>query len=291
MTMVEVLIALLLAGIVAAAALSIAFTCRGLYTSDRGRTDLNQNLRSAIDLLGMELRQTGERLPLDVPAVEIVNGGGSNPDTLIVRRNLLDAVLPVCEQLPSGGTVGHIRVAVGGGSPPAGGAPVPDADYSGWPDNVDELRAYRDANGGSVAVYVFNPVSGLGEFIDFDGDGSTNEYLAVSSSGNWQNEYQITQQCRVYMLEQHTYRLSSGMLQYLDGNDTANPVNLVHGLTDFQVRVLLSGGGTQDSYGPSDDWRQLQNIEVTLTGQSSNDKKTVTRSTTTGFFPRNVLSL
>jgi len=93
------------------------------------------------------------------------------------------------------------------------------------------------------------------------------------------------------VLEQHTYRLSSGMLQYLDGDDTANPVNLVHGLTDFQVRALLSGGGTQDSYGPSDDWRDLQSIEVTLTGQSSNDTKTVTRSTTTGFFPRNVLSL
>ena len=56
MTLLEVLVALALAGLVAGAALSITFSSRNLYTSDRGRTDINQNLRSGIDLLGMELR-------------------------------------------------------------------------------------------------------------------------------------------------------------------------------------------------------------------------------------------
>lgn len=289
--MVELLLALGLAGLVAAAALSIALSSRDIYTRDLGRTDLNQNLRSATDLLGMELRQTGERLPQDVPAVEIVNGSGTDPDTLTVRRNRLDAVLPLCEPISSGTSVSTLRVATSTGSPPTGCSPVADTDSSGWPDNIDEWRAERAAAGGSVAVYVFNPVSGLGEFVDYDGDGGTSDYLAVSAASSWQNDYLVTEQCRVYLLEQHTYQLSAGVLQYIVADDTTNPVNLVHGLTDFQVRAVLSGGSTQDSFGSSDDWADLSSIEVTLTGQSGTGADAPTRTTTMRFFPRNVLSL
>jgi type IV pilus assembly protein PilW len=288
---VEVLVTLALGGLVAAAALSITFSSRDLYANDRARIDLNQNLRSGLDLLGIDLRQAGERLPLDFPAIEIVDGGGTDPDTLIVRRNLLDAVLPVCEQIDAGASVGEIRVADGGAAPPAGCTPVADDDGDGWPDNIGEWRAHREARGGTVAVYLFNPVTGAGEFVRYDGDGSTSDFLSADADSGWQHDYLATQQCRAYMLEEHTYRLDAGLLQYLLDGDAANPFNLVHDMTDFQVRAVLTDGTLRDSFSAADDWSDLATVEITLTGRTTDRSSPDTKTVTTRFFPRNILSL
>jgi type IV pilus assembly protein PilW len=168
---------------------------------------------------------------------------------------------------------------------------VTDADTDGWPDNIGEWRSHRAANGGAVSVYLFNPVTGAGEFVQYDGDGSTSDHLSASAGGSWQNTYLTTEQCRVYVLEQHTYRLDTGLLQYLVNDDTSNPVNLVHDLTDFQVRAVLTDSTVLDSFSTSDDWSDLASIEITLTGQSIAGSGTLDRSVTTRFFPRNVLAL
>lgn len=291
MTLVELLLALALGGLVAAAALSITFSSRSIFSNDRERIDLNQNLRSGLDLLGIDLRQAGERLPIDFPAIEIVDGGGTNPDTLIVRRNLLDAVLPVCEQIDAGTSVVSVRVASSSGTPPAGCTPVTDDDGDGWPDNIGEWRDHRDANGGTVAAYLFNPVTGAGEFVRYDGDGATSDYLSVDGDAGWQHDYLATQQCRVYMLEEHTYRLDAELLQYLVDGDAANPLNLVHDMTGFQVRAVLTDGTARDSFSASDDWSDLETIEITLTGQTTDGSNPTTKTVTTRFFPRNILSL
>lgn len=291
MTLIELLIALALAGFVAAAALALALASRDIYSSDRGRTDLNQSLRSGVDLLGMELRQAGERLPLDFPAIEIVDGGGINPDTLIVRRNVLDAVLPVCEHIGAGSTVQRVRISASSGSPPPGCSPVGDTDANGWPDNLDEWRAHRDANGGAIQIYLFNPVSGLGEFVLYDGDGVTTDYVDTSSGSSWQNTYPLTEQCRAYVLEQRTYEIDAEVLRFINDDDTSNPVNLIHDITEFQIRAVLVGGALQDSFTPADNWADLESIEITLSGRSDSGERPISRTVTTRLFPRNVLSL
>jgi type IV pilus assembly protein PilW len=291
MTMVELLLAMVIAGLIAAAALSLAFSSRDLYEGDRVRTDLNQNLRSGVDLLGMEIRQAGERLPLDFPAIEIVDGGGSNPDTMIVRRNLLDAVLPICAEIQAGTTVQSIRVASDATTPPPGCSPVEDANSDSYPDNVDEWRAYRDANGGTITVYLFNPVSGAGEYVLYDGDDATSHHLGVDSDAGWQQTYLVNEQCRVYVLEQHAYEVAGGVLRYVADGDTANPVNLVHDIVDFQVRAVLLDGTVLDSFSTSDDWSDLESIEITLTDRSDSGPRPLSRTVTTRFFPRNALSI
>ena len=93
-TLIELLVALAVASALLGATLAVAMSSRESYTTDQNRTRTNQNLRAALDLVGIEIRQSGERLPSDFPALEIVDGAEGAPDRLILRRNLLDEVLP-----------------------------------------------------------------------------------------------------------------------------------------------------------------------------------------------------
>ena len=141
-SILELLVALTIVSVVGGAALSLALSSRGVFEQDQQRTAVNQNLRSGIDLLGIDLRQAGERMPGNAPAIEIVNGASSGPDQLIVRRNLLDYVLPVCKDINSGTARDQAFVAKkGGGTVPPGCSPVPDSDGDGWPAYARECHS------------------------------------------------------------------------------------------------------------------------------------------------------
>jgi type IV pilus assembly protein PilW len=279
------------AAFVMAAALSITLSSRKIYEADQGRTDVNQNLRGALDLVGIDLRQAGERLPADFPALEVVNGADGAPDTMIVRRNLLNSILPVCEQIDAGSTSDDVRVVDSGAFPPQGCDPVPDDNGDGWPDNIEEWRTYRDAHGGSIQAYVYNPVARQGEFFEYDGEGATDDYFNRGDSDGWHYTYTVAEMCRVYLIEERTFRLDQGVLQYVPGNYPANPINLVDNLTDFQINAVFSDGTIQPSLAPADDWRDLRAIEITVSGQVQVRQTTMDRTLSARFFPRNILSL
>jgi Tfp pilus assembly protein PilW len=153
-------VALSIISVVGAAALSLALSARGVFEQDQQRTTINQNLRSGVDLLGIDVRQAGERLPGNAPAIEIINGASNAPDELLVRRNLLDFVLPVCKNVNSTSAADAVFIAKkGGGSVPPGCSPVPDANADGWPDNLGAWRDYRLTHGGSVLAFIYNPVT------------------------------------------------------------------------------------------------------------------------------------
>ena len=129
-TLVELLVALSVVLVITAGALSLSLSSRDLYLADNARTTLNQSLRAATELLSTDLRQAGERLPDDFPAIIIENGDAGAPDQLALRRNLIDAVLPLC------GSVGVEDEAIVIGDltdPPPGCVPLEDAD----PDDLD----------------------------------------------------------------------------------------------------------------------------------------------------------
>ncbi len=67
--MAEVLVALALVTVLTGSALALALSSRGVYTTDLNRTTLNQNLRIGMDLVGVDVRQAGQQLPDDVPAI------------------------------------------------------------------------------------------------------------------------------------------------------------------------------------------------------------------------------
>jgi len=284
-------VALTVGVVIMGVALTVTLTTRDGYVSDQNRTRVNQSLRSALDMLGVEIRQAGERLPGDMPAIEIENGDGGMPDKLTLRRNLLAEVLPLCETLGQDTHSDEVRVAFGDDDPPAGCAELPDDDGSGWPDNIDAWREHRDGVGGTAWGYVYNPVQRAGEYFRFDHDNTTsNNFLGKGNSELWSRTYDVDQQCRVYMLEQRHYRLDAGILLFDADDGSAPPVNLSSGVTDLQLRAVLVDGTILDEFDHEDDWTQLRAVEVTLTAEAEAGGRLVRRTVTARFFPRNVLS-
>ena len=91
-TLVELLLAITIGTFILTVILTITLANRNLYNADETRTQVNQNLRSAMAIVGNDVRIAGERLSprtnVGLPAVEVVGG-----TQLIMRRNLLDDTL------------------------------------------------------------------------------------------------------------------------------------------------------------------------------------------------------
>jgi type IV pilus assembly protein PilW len=292
-TLIELLVAMLVVGIIAAATLTIALSTRGMFETDQHRTTINQNLRAGIDLLGIDVRQAGERLPFDAPAVQITDGSSGAPDILVLRRNMLDYVLPVCKDISAGSSSDSVFVArvklPGSGKIPQGCIPVPDENGNGWPDNLDAWRAYRIANGGEILAYMHNPVTGNGEFFVYDGDDNSTFHLHKANPDVWQHSYSANQEPRVYILEQKSFRLQGDILQCIINDDTANALNLVNRMRDFQVRAIFTDGTIQSTLAGRP-WTDLETLEVTLVAGESFRMRDMDRTVVTRFFPRNILS-
>jgi type IV pilus assembly protein PilW len=290
--MLELLVALAVTSAVTAATLAIALSSRGVLETDEQRTTINQNLRSGMDLVGVDVRQAGERLPGDMPAIEINDGGGGAPDTLILRRNLLDYSLPLCKDISGGTSADSIFVAkkkVTGKIPP-GCAPVGDDDSDGWPDNMQMWRNYRLNGGGLVQVFIYDPITENGEFFLYDAEDNSTFHLHKFNADHWKSDYKVANGSRLYMLEQLEFRLSGEVLQSVVNMDNSNALNLVNHITDFQARAFMSDGSVKTDFGPSDEWTDLRCVEVTMTGGTDFRNRSMDRTLTARFFPRNILS-
>lgn len=286
--MLEFLVAVTVAALLLAATLTIVLSTQRTYATDQDRTSVNQNLRSALDLIGVEIRRAGEGLPVDLPAVELIDGGGG-ADTLILRRGRDLPALPLCQAIVGGTTSSEIEVADLGGTPWPGCAPLPDANSDGFPDDIDAWRAARSGAGGALWAYLYNPVSRLGEWMLYDADGGSAVALGKGNVGTWANDYPQVEQGRLYLLDARRYSLDAGVLRFHANEDTANPVNVSGGITDLQARVILDDGTTLDSFDGAIPWSRLAAVELTLVGEATSDGKTTTRSVASRFLPRSVL--
>ena len=286
MTIIELLVAssmgLMLMGFI----VRLALTNRDIYQGDIGRTRLNQNLRSALDIISADIREAGERFPGGFPAVQITNGSGANPDELYLRRNLLDEVLVSCTNITAGTTTASINLS-------AAGATIPACVFPSQNTNLTSWNTYRTNNGGSITAYVFNQVTKAGEFITFSGGTNNGSLIQVTRGGTgwtWTNSYPA-QQTSIYVIEDWRFRVSGGFLQLIVNGDTANPKNVIDQVTAFQVRAFMQDGTVQNTFATSDLWANLSGIEVTISGQDRvPGKKLSTRTLSAKFFPRNVLS-
>ncbi|MCP4704367.1 MAG: hypothetical protein GY865_07135 [candidate division Zixibacteria bacterium] len=82
MSILEVLIALFLAGIVTTAIFKIYITQHKNWMIQEDVTDIQQNARAAIDELNRNIRMAGHALPFGLNAIEAYD---TNPDTIIVN--------------------------------------------------------------------------------------------------------------------------------------------------------------------------------------------------------------
>lgn len=165
-TLIELLVTFIVSGIVLSLALRLIVDQRQLYVQDQARTQINQNLRAAIDLVGTDIKQTGERLVgnTQFPVVQIINNGSGvgTADKLVVQRNLVDQALPVCRNISPGSITTSsttspstidVSVNAGAGNPPLASCPFSNGNASAtppdsWPDNLEQWRNARCSKDG-----------------------------------------------------------------------------------------------------------------------------------------------
>jgi len=286
-------VALTVTVLVSAAVMSLAFSAQAVFETDKHRTTVNQNLRSGIDLLGIDVRQAGERLPGDAPAVEIIDGEHDGPDRLILRRNQLDVVLPVCNLKISAGSATDAlfssRRDVTHKYPP-GCAPAADSDSDGWPDNLGAWRDYRIDNGGVITAYLHNPTTDEGEFFLYDAEDNSTMHIHKLNTDKWEYTYDLVDSPRIYILEQKEFFLEDGVLKCIVNGNTDSVLNLVSHIRDFQCRAVFRDGTIQTAMGSADDWGALEAVEVWLSAESEWKGRAVDNTLVTRFFPRNVMS-
>ena len=170
---------------------------------------------------------------------------------------------------------------------------VGDSDSDGYPDNVQEFREYRLANGdGSDELangYIFDPVTRAGEWLNLVDEvdaGSDQWELDVDAlSGT----YPATNQPRVYLLDESRFDLSSGRIE-LRRNGSNTGLGVVEGITDFQFSFLMQDGSTETSFDNTDEWSQIQRVGIGLSGEREVRDRTISRVLNTRVFPRAILS-
>jgi len=289
MTIIELLVAAVVGLLLVAMTMGATLAHQNIYELDLARTRLNQNLRGAVDMIGVDIRQAGERLPSGFPTIEIIDGVLGAPDELVLRRNILDEVLTVCEDIASGSSDGKIYLS----SASVGASPA--CVYGAQSENYTAWNNHRTSNGGSVKVYIYNLTTGNGEFIDYTTEADSGTTLYVEqTTGSFTNDY-AAENSAVYALEEWRYKIdtvgSGDILQVIQNNDTANPMNVVFGIADIQIQAIMQDGTILDTFDSANDWADLEAIQIDASGTESTGKQEATARLISRYFPRNILSL
>jgi prepilin-type N-terminal cleavage/methylation domain-containing protein len=293
-TLVEILVALGIASLLLGVILSTTLGHRRLYVLDQNRTAANQNLRAALDILIADLRQAGERLPLDFPAVEVRNNGTE----LVLRRNLFDFVLSLCDRNGISGNQDNIPVA--DRNPPRNASTeyieacrFRDEDRNGFDDRIDAWRNYRcgldgdpacqTGNGREVVrVYIHDPSTGMGEWFDYDGEDRSGVHIHRGNRDRWQTSYGPLS--RLYILEERRYFLSGTALNLAENGGEGR--GLVGDVVSLQIKAR-AGNSTYTNFPSAGvSWTSLEYVEVTVKSRLGN----VERALSTQAVPRNVFS-
>lgn len=270
-----------------------AITGKQALRQEFEQTKMSQDLRSAIDLLGVDIRLTGEQLPSSFPAVELIDGNSGGPDQLILRRNLLSEVLTVCSELAAGTSTSQVIFASGDGTVDVGvQSPACIFDDPGQRTNFDAWREFRARNGGPTDAFIFNIISKEGEFFKYleESTGIDTMFL-TRGAGSWQSTYPYISSS-IYAIEEHRFRLVDGVLEIIRNRDWAAPQKIVSSLKDFQVTVTYQDGTTANELPANGGrlWTDIRGIQVELAASETVAKRTMRKRLSNTFYPRNILS-
>jgi Tfp pilus assembly protein PilW len=195
---------------------------------DRTRAGVNDNLRIASDLIGFDVKQAGERLEsnTELPGIGVISGitEGTDPDTLVLQRQLVTEVLPICQNITQGTTTTNVDVSFAStaiGIVPApindspggncifknGAAPTTPAESPVLNDNLRAFRNYRCSSDGTtgcapapataatcqqiggtdrecILAYIDDPVNDRGEFFLYSSESQGSCSYSSYSSQN-----------------------------------------------------------------------------------------------------------
>ncbi len=318
LTIIELLVATSILVVVMTIVISTSMSGIKLYKNDKTQVAANDYGRSTMDVLGSDLRQVGERLTSDFPAV-IINNDARGNSVLSLRRGLLDDPLPICAPI-NGGTTIYTNTISGNtltarASYLLGLIPNYDLVYadntyslsstlqSGCTVNdVSILKDWKTAIESKKITtgYVYDVVKNSGEFVDLkavDLSRDTIETVKPISMiiqpriANSKSTAKIPTY-RLYLLEDRTYSINGNSLM-LSLNGKA-PVVVAPNVTKFMVKPYLAGtlkAAALPFPNISDgSWRGLAYLDTALTVGSKNGSDTLNKTFEERTTPRNSLS-
>ena len=283
-TLIELLTALGLSSLIMGMIISASLSVRNTFSTDMVRTRINSNLRSAMDILAMNVRQTGENLPSDFPAMILRNTTGTNgSDTLVLRRALIPEVLTLCVNASASSTGLYISASglSNSGCVAANVAPL-----------YQVYRNIRLDEGGSMRVYIYNSSANVGEFLTYSGDSTPSGQYLLSTTSTSRAYPRLT--TAIYFIEEFEFTLDSAEQKLIlrENQDQNKRKPVAFDITNFQVTFLTEDNQRITSLieSSANDWKDIKEVEISLSG-FGRWKNTTMNSTLTGrYFPRNILS-
>jgi hypothetical protein len=256
LSLVELAVGAVIALFVIGLVFSGAIANRKLFLEDQTRNNVNQNLRSGLDIIGNDVQQIGEGLGTvtNFPAVQVTDNGPGTSSEMVIRRRSLNP-LPLCANLTSG-TNAPVVVGVPGSTLP-GCNPSPDANGNIWPDqDVETWRNHRLENGGQVRVFIFDGLDN-GEAFDYNLEQrlpniATGSFQLQRTTNTWARSY-TAGRAAAYLIEERRYRLcpaaqirqpnctaqvgQDNILHVIVNGDLNNPVQLINGIDQFNIQI------------------------------------------------------
>lgn len=269
-TLTELLVAMLVAGII----LQLAFLGfswnRQLYLNDVARNDASQTFKTAFDLVGSDIKQAGAGLDSSFPAV-LISPYPTNPGTpnlnsptfptfnseITLRRLILTSQPRTCKNnatTPPTTILGSpTEIFVLNSAFPSDAGCANDAAGVAA---VTALKNYRLQNGGSVRIFIYSNATKSGEFLNYTGENfypnstsTTSTSLVVN--GTLTGTYNIDS-AKIMLIEERKYRLGCSNSSIADASCPADklqnlqliinngtPVNLVNKIGKFAVTATI----------------------------------------------------
>ncbi len=284
LTTVELLMAIGVTALILGVALGLTLSSRRLYDADHTRVQTLQNLRGNLDLISIDIRKAGANLPSTFPAL-LVADGGSGADTLTTREGLIDRIniLTICVQntliIYDANQANTNTNCDFVDQNPQDGLPDPsDPLYTTW----QNLRTANKNN--TLRAFIFSSTNNQGEFFNISNELDLGNGQ-FGLDGVTTNGY--PQGARIFIIEERQYQLAADVLEMVVNEE--NTFNVSFGITDLQLQVGLQNGSTTNSFGANDNWKTIDWVDVTLTGQNSNGEGSV-RTVSSRILPRNVIS-
>lgn len=277
-TVMELLVATAIGTLITGLLVGNVVTNQQAYHEDVVRTRINSNLRSALDIVAMNIRQAGENLSRSFPAVQVEDGLS---DILILRRAILSEVLTVCESIGPGETSLDLS---------DNSSANPECLPGNAINVINRVESYRD--GESIRIYLYNRVSREGEFLDFTRvESAGGEYRATVSAV--QSAY-ANGSAALYVIEEFRFELNAtaDSLQLTVDGVSDQPRAVAFSVVGFDVAIQRNDGSVESelTLASSYDWKEISEIGVRLTGRETRKNRVFETSISAGFFPRNVLS-
>lgn len=305
-TLAELVVSIALLAVIFTVVLGLVLSGLKLFRSDQGRTAASSNVRGTMDVLGSDVRQAGENLSSDAPAISVTQDA-AGAYTLTVRRGLTGAPLPLCAPPTTtsievtGGPSNTSQATFADGSSNLPAACKSDALSLAATATVLGTWQTLIASGLSGG-YLYDPLTQNGGFVKLTGTTPSQvQYTGAlpANAGIGWNPLSSAQGSaprdqRLYLMEERTYSLTGSRLQLAVNGGAAG--DAAANISTFAVTPYVNSAGTIVAAtlpfpNASFAWRSLAYVDVQLAStQPSGFGRSVTRTQTYRLVPRNTAS-